>query len=989
MSQEIFKICNLKDNKINRMDIFNGNTEYINQNISNLYSSNPNIFNNILTEDEVKFVLENNVEVYFHNNFIYIDDSIETIKKKLIEVTNSIFEQMYLFYDYNSTINSLRLYNTLTRDKLILNKLAMVDFLSNINQPELISQLPDKDDFTYDDILELDLNDKEFKISQPLGQLITSENDIYPICVNPFNISKLGNVEYLKEIVKTNIKSLLLSNNVKKIINNVIYNCNALDTLNYLKAKDISEEDVIKLYYPYLNKLDINNILKIKESNISLLSKSKELVDKTFIRNNNNVSLFYDIFKERKDDFNYKNKGIISIEFDIEPEYKYNIPLNTIFKIIHASKEIPLIKYNPSKKMENIYRLYADKISTKGSKIPYLNKTKIFKLIKTIGKSQSVSTYSEITFEDSLIPIVCKFNANGSINIFIELNKAVEKETLNKIIKQTVNPIIEKINIKLKQNGYSLPIFLTLDDNKINIIDLQYTLSIDLKKSIDTTNIIGCISSIFNVEQTNLKKKGIIMRFKRVSNFSEMDSSEAYILELRKRELEPEEIIERLVENFDLTEYQAKTRVAEVLRADELVKTLSKSKQIRNKGNPGFLTQIKLQEFVNLVNIRVSGINNINYLSTVPIYLDSLLRITQNPESTNVPVEKINSLCIKEEIKDTNIIDDIVKDPIKEPEPEVDIQPIELKQEEDDEDDDDFQDTFFGSDEEDDTDSDQDGGADDFESDNSYTSQDIEIIELQEDVKELSNELSQLKEKELEKLKQADSDSEEDPDLPDLEEDPDLVALNQKEESKDSDIESVDDLVLTEDEEENSEPVKSEPVKSEPVKPKPIVFKKVGFKETPEKKSDLPEKKLLEEEKPITPIKLTVKSKPKTEGKALNQDITGMSLSNPNPFEDRLKKRAPKLFEYDLKGKYSGYNRICPSNVRRQPVILTDEEKEKIDREHPGSYNEAINYGIPGGEKFWYICPRYWSLKDNTSLTEEDVKSGKYGNLSDKTPCTP
>ena len=52
MSQEIFKICNLKDNKINRMDIFNGNTEYINQNISNLYSSNPNIFNNILTEDE-------------------------------------------------------------------------------------------------------------------------------------------------------------------------------------------------------------------------------------------------------------------------------------------------------------------------------------------------------------------------------------------------------------------------------------------------------------------------------------------------------------------------------------------------------------------------------------------------------------------------------------------------------------------------------------------------------------------------------------------------------------------------------------------------------------------------------------------------------------------------------------------------------------------------------------------------------------------------
>ena len=619
MTQEIYKICNLKDNKINRIDVFNGNSEYLNENILNLYSNNPNIFNNIFTEDEVKNILENKVEVYYHNNFIYIDDSIETIKKKLIEVNNSIFEEIYLFYDYFSIINPLTLYNDLTRDKLILDKTAMIDFLSNISKPDLILELPDKEEFTYDDILDLNLNDKEFKISQPLGQLITSENDIYPICANPFNITKLGNVEYLKEIIKTNNKSLLLSNNVKKIINNVIYNCKAIDILEYLKTKEILEDDIIKLYYPYLSKLEINNIEKIKENNVSLLSKSKELVDKTFIRNNNNVSLFYDIYEERKDDFKYINKGITSIELDIVPEYKYNIPLDTLFKIIHASKQTPLIKYNPSKKMENIYRLYSDKISTKGSKIPYLSKTKIFKLIKTIGKSQSVTTYSEINFEDFLIPIICKFNSNGSINILIEFRKPIDKETLNEIIKQSVNPIVDKINNKFKQNGISLPIFESMENNNINIIDLQYSLSIDLKKYIEISNIIGCLSSIFNVEQTNLKKKGIIMRFKRVSNFSEMDSSEAYILDLRKRELEPEEIIERLVENFDLTENQAKTRVAEVLRADELVKTLSKNKQIRSKGNPGFLTQIKLEEFVNIVTIRVLGINNINYLSTIPI----------------------------------------------------------------------------------------------------------------------------------------------------------------------------------------------------------------------------------------------------------------------------------------------------------------------------------------------------------------------------------
>ena len=106
-----------------------------------------------------------------------------------------------------------------------------------------------------------------------------------------------------------------------------------------------------------------------------------------------------------------------------------------------------------------------------------------------------------------------------------------------------------------------------------------------------------------------------------------------------------------------------------------------------------------------------------------------------------------------------------------------------------------------------------------------------------------------------------------------------------------------------------------------------------------------------------------------------------MSLSNPNPFYKRMEERDPKLFVSDVDGKFNAYSRICPWNVRRQPVILTDEEKNNIDKNHPGSYDEAIKYGTSKDKEFWYICPRYWSLKDNTSLTEEQVKSGKYGNI--------
>ena len=53
---------------------------------------------------------------------------------------------------------------------------------------------------------------------------------------------------------------------------------------------------------------------------------------------------------------------------------------------------------------------------------------------------------------------------------------------------------------------------------------------IKIDTAIKLDNIIGCISSAFNVETSNIKK-GIDMRFKRVANFNKTTSQEAYIIE--------------------------------------------------------------------------------------------------------------------------------------------------------------------------------------------------------------------------------------------------------------------------------------------------------------------------------------------------------------------------------------------------------------------------------------------------------------------------
>lgn len=108
-------------------------------------------------------------------------------------------------------------------------------------------------------------------------------------------------------------------------------------------------------------------------------------------------------------------------------------------------------------------------------------------------------------------------------------------------------------------------------------------------------------------------------------------------------------------------------------------------------------------------------------------------------------------------------------------------------------------------------------------------------------------------------------------------------------------------------------------------------------------------------------------------------NIDGMPIKNPNPFFRRMVERDPALFVTEESGKFPLYSRACPSGDKRQPVMLTDEEKEKIDRTNPGSYGHAISYGSSKDKKHWYICPRYWCLKTNTSISEEDVKAGKCG----------
>ena len=844
------------------------------------------VFDGIFTAEELVTIRKNSTLVRFIPDQIHLDDTIEIIKKKivlhLIDL-NAAFEELYLFIVKPEKFTAATLYQNLTqKEKLELTKARLVQFLLNIEDFDVTALLASpKTIYTYDDLLELNLENSLFSVSKPLGQKMVSLKDDYPYTVNPYQAAFYDTFieKFADEIVTTTNKNILMDHG--SFVNNTIYLCLAEEVLAFGEGQQLplAETSTLKIYFPYLNKKDITSLEQLTERKQELLKDTKALLTPTFIKNIENINLFYDIYALRKEEMNFQGVGIKSLIVMIHQTSNFHLPLDNVFKLIHATQDVPLIKMNLSKRQENIYRLYADKIATNGKKIPYLDKGAIFKWDKVMGKTKSVSVYIEHYEEEtsSIAPILCEFNSNGSIVIKATFGTSLSPEAVNELFIKEVNPVINVIKDYLAQDGHTLNNFDDLKEHEL--INIEYTMHIQIEKDIQVKKIAGCLTSMFNVINDNLKH-GIILRFKRVSNYNEMESQEALIMDMAQPQLgySDNDIIKVLQSNFQLSEKAAVEKYAEVKRAQEAL-----NKRYKKGNNPGFLTTIVKQPYNNTVVINVSGINQLDYLQTLSIYFDSLIRITQKQESTQVTKLVIKNKCTGNEIAEEKQIEEITVANI----------PMTIVAEEL---------VFTKRDEE-----------------NSFAA-----------------------------ASAAADDADADADIDLLDED-DLLARFGAEEEADEAANEVADA----NEESGGAASASE-----------------AAQEAAQEASATDE----DEEASASAADASAAHEEADEDEALDTDITGQSLANPSPFEKRMIKYDKNLFVTDTgKKNFKSYATTCPWNRRRQPVVLTDDEKARIDREHPGSYSEAVQYGSTPAKKFWYICPRYWDLKKNVSLTEAEV----------------
>jgi len=889
---DIFKVNCLNNNgKIEKIIIFSGINKPLN---TDIFSNN-----------ELQYIQQENIELLYSNQQIHSDDTIRTIKIKILkEFENKYaYEELCLFGKIKHYISALKVFSSITEnDKLGLSKAFMSQLVINLNIDESeISKIEKKNNYYYEDVVAMENNEYELTLS--LGRKFAKYRN-YLYSANPFSIMSqktIATPNKQNELISFENTTML---NYGKILGNNIYLCFAEDVYEYAMQSGLDETYISEMYFPLLYNEDVTNKPQLLKEKYNLIEKNKKNIDKQLYQLYDTVTMFYDIYNEKKTNLIYEEKGINKFEILIHTELNANIPLEIIFKNIHASKIIPFIKFNPGSLRENIYRIYSEMVSKNGKKIPYLSENMINQLSRKMGKGRQISMYveNEYTFSKRTKKISMYINIenDGSIRVYGELKNPVLTEELNIMIENSVNPVINNMNDFLQQSGYSISLFKNLEYEEVEVIKMTYRSKMKIQKDINLKKYENCLSSIFHIIDSDISV-GAHLLFKRVDNYQLMDEKRILIKRVYDETNNLLSIINELVQKYNMTNNEAESLVIEYF--NEIT-------DIRGKivENPGFSTLITSEPLENNLIIEIDNITSINYLKILNIYIDSILRITQSPETTNISLEKINNLCIKSKLLkkdiDKSSIDNVIT-----------------------------------------------------------TNMDVTFVPNVKKMQPISLEGPII------------DDEEENDEIDDdalFYEDDDEEQLDVVEEQEEED-EKKENILLEEssDEEKNSEKIIQKNIEESPESES----SPGGIFYSDESSSD------------NTDSKNSVNSNENKGGMVTDSEspnfrmkIDGMKLSNPNIFEERIKKREPKLF-VTKDGNYSSYSRSCESNVRRQPVILTQQEKDDIDKNHKGSYNHAIKYGTDPNNQFWYICPRYWCLKTNSSITEEDVKSGKCGKI--------
>ena len=661
---EIYKIYNYSSvTNIQSIVVFTGPIKSF-ELLADLYKQKPNdnVFDAIFENKDDR---PPSSKVLFSNLAIYRDDTIYAVHTKYIQALSSRqnirLEEIYMFYTTDEPItpelifaNRLSKTTTLTMTSKYLHKL-MRNVVHGYNYNSTDYDGDTNSTLTYTDIMDM----FKKKNIHGINRQLNIDEKISRAVVNPFALTN-GDSTDARTSIGPSMNNLLFE--FDHMSKNTLSTCFVDDIISETSGipNTFTHQFLIKTYFHHLfynGVYDTHTLLKFKTTNKPqniLANQSKNIVDILW-----GVSV---------SDVSHTTESIsASIHgFHISIQASDTLPLDILFKFMSTTKDWPMIKYYKYRPRhshaDKIYRLFANKTNSDGRKIPLLDKLEIHRFDRIMAKNISLSMMHVINKGSITYNIIYELFQTGKIDVFwyhtendytpiVGMGMTGVSTSIDNLIKPGLDYIYSTVGSFLKTHGYNMnPYTSILDTDVVTIKNISYTITYGGNNGYSLSHIKNCISKLFVIDDNKTSSTSKIStqingRFRRVANFSEKNSLEAFINRIIVAGIDDRETtIKKVMDAFELTMPDASDKIEQFI--DGLTTTDNAvRKKVGGFINTGFPTIFEINIRAKKLTVAVSDINNIHYIDTLHTYIDSIAKIIKK----NSSISNILSSCISYE----------------------------------------------------------------------------------------------------------------------------------------------------------------------------------------------------------------------------------------------------------------------------------------------------------------------------------------------------
>ncbi len=502
------------------------------------------------------------------------DDTIRTVKIKLLHALSALhiataYEEIYLYGFVEETASFLdvlhEIHPHVTRGQSFEYSAVAQLLETHPDGKRLLAKLPPGGEPIDHDLLHDLLQGEQLGVSvkTPLGMTFADGPRDPSFAADPFFVRKYRS--YLAEHPRLISSDNLLLLSAGSLVDNAIYVCLASSVMAQFAPERPDDNDdrgrqpaieeyVLRYYFPalYLDR-GLRNFADWQAQSVDLVKRStKDLLTKERWHHYEALQTLFAIgatvgnHNDLVPEIQFLSQGVQHIRLRIRNPNTQSVDLASLFAVLHASPEVPCIKYQPPSEdqpVEAVYRVFAPSSSSSSVAAAYadINPLEMVEEIRN-GHQLSALLCKAVDSDPNgfLGRAYFHLNPDGSTEIEVYFVDLLKEAQVHTVLAECVVPSIRQFLQPLRSIGYQCTMYSHLRDRHIvEIIDLNYVLFVEFPAGshppvdADTwREAVPCAHHLFSPQKNVGKMSSRTVTWRRVAEFEPMTPAEELVVRL-------------------------------------------------------------------------------------------------------------------------------------------------------------------------------------------------------------------------------------------------------------------------------------------------------------------------------------------------------------------------------------------------------------------------------------------------------------------------